>query len=291
MGIVEGNTMNVVVVVVLWFLFVSFPAFAQGWGPEVFFLYSKHSTLYGMQTKGHAHPVSIIIRDIITVATSLGFDVTDGPELEQEKYNFDMLNIPSWHPARDMWDTFWVKTLDGYGKRLMRTHTSSVQPRYMSTHQPPFSVMIPGKVFRYEPTDTTHEAQFFQLEGFMVGTDVSVATMKAFFAEFFSKLFKKDIHVRMRPSYFPFVEPGVEVDMSCFKCGGAGCATCKHTGWIEIMGAGMIHPTVLRDCHIDPDVYSGFAFGVGIDRIIMMKYGIDDIRVLYNGDIRVSAQF
>ena len=244
-----------------------------------------------MQTKGHAHPVSIIIRDIITTATSLGFDVTDGPELEQEKYNFDMLNIPSWHPARDMWDTFWVKTLDGYGKRLMRTHTSSVQPRYMSTHQPPFSVIIPGKVFRYEPADATHEAQFFQLEGFMVGTDVSVATMKAFFAEFFSKLFNKDIHVRMRPSYFPFVEPGVEVDMSCFKCVGAGCATCKHTGWIEIMGAGMIHPTVLRECNIDPDVYSGFAFGVGIDRIIMMKYGIDDIRVLYNGDIRVSAQF
>lgn len=244
-----------------------------------------------MEQKGHLHPLSILINDITQVATSLGFDVIDGPELEEEKYNFDMLNIPSWHPARDMWDTFWVKTLSDQGRRLMRTHTSSVQPRYMQSHQPPFAVMVPGKVFRYEPTDATHEAQFYQLEGFMVGKDVSIATMKSFFSEFFSRLFKKEIKVRMRPSYFPFVEPGVEVDMSCFKCGGDGCNTCKQTGWIEIMGAGMIHPKVLEACNINPEEWQGFAFGVGIDRIAMMKYGISDVRLLYDGDVRVSAQF
>lgn len=244
-----------------------------------------------MNTKGHFHPLSIVIGDMTRVACELGFDVVDGPELEEERYNFDMLNIPTWHPARDMWDTFWVKTLADRGRRLMRTQTSAVQPRYMTNHTPPFAVMVPGKVFRYEPTDATHESQFFQLEGFMVGKDVSVATMKSFFAQFFSKLFERDIHVRMRPSYFPFTEPGVEVDMSCFKCGGSGCATCKHTGWIEIMGAGMIHPKVLQECNIDPEVWSGFAFGMGIDRIVMMKYGIEDVRFLYNGDIRVAAQF
>ncbi len=244
-----------------------------------------------MEQKGHLHPLSILVNDITQVGTSLGFDVIDGPELEEEKYNFDMPNIPSWHPARDMWDTFWVKTLADRGRRLMRTHTSSVQPRYMESHTPPFAVMVPGKVFRYEPTDATHEAQFFQLEGFMVGRDVSVATMKSFFAKFFSELFKKEISVRMRPSYFPFVEPGVEVDMSCFKCEGSGCATCKQTGWIEIMGAGMIHPKVLEACNINEEEWQGFAFGVGIDRIAMMKYGIDDVRLLYSGDVRVAAQF
>lgn len=251
-----------------------------------------------MQTKdkekGHLHPLTIIIRDIKAIFSSMGFEVALGPEIETEYYNFDALNIPAHHPARDMWDTFWLKP-DKKGKskigELLRTHTSPVQVRYMEHHKPPFSIIAPGKVFRYEATDSTHEAQFHQIEGLMVGEDISLAHMRGVLENFFEQFFGTKTNLRLRPSFFPFVEPGVEIDMSCFKCKGGGCSICKHTGWIEIMGAGMIHPRVLESGGIDPREFQGFAFGVGVDRLAMLKYGIDDVRLLYTGDLRLINQF
>jgi phenylalanyl-tRNA synthetase alpha chain len=259
--------------------------------------------------KGHIHPISQMIAEINRIFSEMGFEVADGPELETEFYNFDALNIPADHPARDMWDTFLVKPR-ALGK-LMRTHTSPVQARYMEKHKPPFAIIVPGKVFRYEATDATHEAQFHQVEGLMVGKDISLANLKWVLAEFFEKFFGKKIDIRFRPSFFPFVEPGVEIDMSCFKCnvGGKsenpgfqngapsgadseiGCGICKKTGWIEIMGAGMVHPKVLENAGVDSREFSGFAFGVGIDRLAMLKYGVDDVRLFYSGDLRLVEQF
>lgn len=242
--------------------------------------------------RGHSHPLSLVIRRAADIFTSLGFAIAEGPEVELEKYNFDLLNIPADHPARDMWDTFWLKGRDAEeNRRLLRTHTSPVQVRYMLAHKPPYALVVPGRVFRYEATDATHEAQFYQLEGLMVGSGISLAHLKGVLERFFGELFGTHAKVRMRPSYFPFVEPGVEVDVSCFKCEGYGCALCKGTGWIEIMGAGMVHASVLRGCGVDPAHWQGFAFGCGIDRIAMLMYGIDDIRLFYGGDLRFSAQF
>lgn len=240
-------------------------------------------------SSGHIHPISQMITEINRIFSEMGFEVADGPELETEFYNFDALNIPADHPARDMWDTFWVKPRS-LGK-LMRTHTSPVQVRYMEKHKPPFAIIVPGKVFRYEATDATHEAQFHQVEGLMVGKDISLANLKWVLAEFFEKFFGKKIDIRFRPSFFPFVEPGVEIDMSCFKCAGSGCNICKQTGWIEIMGAGMVHPKVLESAGVDSREFSGFAFGVGIDRLAMLKYGVDDVRLFYSGDLRLVNQF
>ncbi|MBI5138794.1 MAG: phenylalanine--tRNA ligase subunit alpha [Candidatus Vogelbacteria bacterium] len=241
--------------------------------------------------RGHYHPLTLVIRDIADAFSSLGFEIADGPEIETEYYNFDALNVPKDHPARDMWDTFWLKE-DGSGvKKLLRTHTSPVQIRYMETHEPPIRIVVPGRSFRYEATDATHEAQFHQFEGLMIGETVSLASMKYILQEFFSKLFQNETKIRMRPSYFPFVEPGVEIDCSCFKCAGKGCNICKNVGWIEIMGAGMVHPKVLEGVNIDPRKWKGFAFGGGIDRVAMLKYGIDDIRLLFNGDLRLVNQF
>lgn len=239
--------------------------------------------------KGHIHLISRMIAEINRIFSEMGFEVADGPEMETEFYNFDALNILANHPARDMWDTFWVKPQSA-GK-LMRTHTSPVQVRYMEKHKPPFAVIAPGKVFRYEATDATHEAQFHQVEGFMVGKDISLANLKWVLALFFEKFFGKKIDIRFRPSFFPFVEPGVEIDMSCFKCEGGGCGLCKKTGWIEIMGAGMIHPKVLENVGIDSREFFGFAFGGGIDRLAMLKYGVDDVRLFYSGDLRLVNQF
>lgn len=235
----------------------------------------------------------------------MGFEVAEGPEMESEYYNFDTLNIPAHHPARDMWDTFWLKS-NGQGamgknvSQLLRTHTSPVQVRYMESHTPPIRIIAPGKVYRYEATDATHEAQFYQLEGLVVGEGISLAHLKGTLEEFFTKFFAKESNVRLRPSYFPFVEPAVEVDASCFKCSGTGilqqaqdsqCSLCKGTGWIEIMGAGMVHPKVLESCHIDSNKYTGFAFGGGVERLAMLKCGIPDMRILHSGDARVSDQF
>ncbi len=230
--------------------------------------------------KGHLHPMTQMIREIQTIFEEIGFEVAQGPELETEFYNFDALNIPANHPARAMQDTFWVNTLKGSKDRLvLRTHTSPVQIRYMQTHKPPFKIIVPGKVYRNEATDATHEAQFYQVEGLYVAEKVSMAELKGTMEYFFKKLFGDDVQLRFRPSFFPFVEPGAEADIF-FK-----------GKWLEVMGAGPVHENVLRTAGIDPEKYSGFAFGGGIDRLLMIKYGLDDIRQVYSGDLRFVNQF
>jgi phenylalanyl-tRNA synthetase alpha chain len=234
---------------------------------------------------GHIHPLSLITREVNAIFSELGFSFAEGPEMETIAYNFDMLNFPPDHPARDMQDTFFIAGKDAM---VMRTHTSPVQVRFMETHEPPLRAIVPGKVFRNEATDATHEAQFFQLEGLMVDRDVSLAHLKGTLEYFFSRFFGGNVEVRFRPSFFPFVEPGIEVDMRL--TGDSAPAKLKDK-WIEIMGAGMIHPNVLRNAGIDPSVFQGFAFGMGMDRLAVMKYEIDDIRILYSGDLRVVNQF
>ncbi len=236
--------------------------------------------------KGHTHPSTAMIHEITTIFKEMGFEVVEGPEMEDEWHNFDALNFPKDHPARDMQDTFFLRN-----DMLMRTHTSNVQIRYMETHKPPFAIASPGKVFRNEATDRTHEAQFFQFEALLVGKDISVANLRFYLETFLKKIFGDDTVIRLRPSFFPFVEPGFEVDMQCGVCEGTGCPTCKHAGWIEILGAGLVHPNVLNSVGIDHREWSGLAFGIGVDRLVMMKTQLDDIRNLYTGDLRVIRQF
>lgn len=236
--------------------------------------------------KGHKHPLSQMIAEINAIFSEIGFVFAEGPEAESEYYNFDRLNIPKDHPARDMQDTFWFRNSDVSEPTVLRTHTSPVQARYMESHEPPIRVIVPGKVFRNEATDATHEAQFFQLEGLYVDKGVQLGHLKGALEYFFSKFFSGETEVRFRPSFFSFVEPGVEVDMML-----KGSTSKLANRWIEIMGAGMVHPSVLRDSGIDPKEYSGFAFGMGIDRLAVMKYEIDDIRNLYTGDLRFVNQF
>ena len=241
-----------------------------------------------MMTKqqGHQHPLTKMISEINSIFAEIGFVFAEGPEAETEHYNFDLLNFPKDHPARDMQDTFFLKEEDVKEPMVLRTHTSPVQARYMESHKPPIRVIVPGKVFRNEATDATHEAQFHQLEGLYVDKGVHMGHLKGTIEYFFSKFFEGDVEVRFRPSFFPFVEPGVEVDMMLKN------STSKLANkWIEIMGAGMVHPNVLRNCGIDPTVYSGFAFGMGIDRLGVMKYGVDDVRNFYSGDLRFVNQF
>ena len=236
--------------------------------------------------KGHQHPLTQMISEINSIFSEIGFVFAEGPEVETEEYNFDRLNVPKDHPARDMQDTFWFKDKDVSEPTVLRTHTSPVQARYMETHKPPIRVIVPGKTFRNEATDATHEAQFYQLEGLYVDKRVHLGHLKGAIEYFFSKFFSGDVKVRFRPGFFPFVEPGVEVDMML-----RNSDSKLANKWIEIMGAGMVHPNVLRDSGIDPEVYSGFAFGMGIDRLGVMKYGIDDVRHMYNGDLRFVNQF
>lgn len=238
--------------------------------------------------QGHIHPLSRTMDEIVRILVELGFEVALGPEIETEHYNFDALNVPKDHPARDVQDTFWIK---GVKETVLRTHTSPVQVRYMEKHKPPYAIVVPGKVYRYEATDATHETQFHQVEGLVVGEKVTLAQLKWTLQTFFKKLLGDDVVMRLRPSFFPFVEPGVEVDISCFLCHGKGCSVCKHTGWIEVMGAGMVHPNVLLSGGVDPRRYAGFAFGMGVDRLVMIKYGIEDVRLLYAGDLRLVNQF
>jgi len=280
---------------------------------------------------GHLHPLTIIENEIIDIFKSMSFSIIDGgPEVETEYYNFDALNIPKNHPAREMHDTFWLQdnqkqlTRDTKqltesqrskvkGQRLLlRTHTSPMQIRYMETHKPPFQIVVPGRVFRYEATDASHEINFNQIECLMVGKDVNLTNFKYIIQEFFTRLFKKKLEVRLRPSYFPFVEPGLEIDIQCVKCGTRKaqpsqtrgtrkrphelessdyCNICKGTGWLEIMGAGMVHPNVLKAGGYDPREYQGFAFGLGCERIAMLKYNIPDIRMFYSGDLKFINQF
>ncbi len=238
-----------------------------------------------MIERGHLHPLSQIIRDMVRIFGDMGFSFEEGPELESEYYNFDTLNVPKDHPSRDMQDTFFIKDRPGY---VLRTHTSPVQIHSMEEYGAPLRVIVPGKVFRNEATDATHEAQFYQLEGLMVDKGVSMAHLKGTLQKFFEEFFKGSVEVRFRPSFFPFVEPGVEVDMRLT----APDAPDKLRGrWIEIMGAGMVHPNVLRAGKIDPNVYSGFAFGMGIDRLAMLYFGVDDVRHFYSGDLRFVNQF
>jgi phenylalanyl-tRNA synthetase alpha chain len=233
--------------------------------------------------KGHLHPLTVVQQDAVKIFESLGFAVASGPEMEDSYHNFDALNIPKDHPARDMQDTLFIKKTKEK-ELVMRTHTSGVQIRFMeelvaSGGKPPFAVVAPGKVFRNESTDTTHEIQFHQIEGLMVGEDISLANLKGVLLEFFKEFLGEDVEIRLRPGFFPFVEPGVEVDL-------------KFKGkWLEVLGAGMVHPNVLKSVGIDPEKYQGFAFGIGVDRMAMMKYEVLDIRMFYNGDLRVVEQF
>lgn len=243
-------------------------------------------------TIGHLHPLSVLEKRVREIFKAMNFSVVEGPEAESEFYNFDALNIPKSHPARDMWDTFWLEEeTKTRGKMLLRTHTSPVQIRYMETHKPPFQVIVPGKVFRFEATDVSHEINFNQVEGFMVGKDISLANFKFIIQEFFKRLFNKDLKIRLRPSFFPFVEPGLEVDLECIRCSGKGCGICGESGWLEIMGAGMIHPKVFEVAGYNPREWQGFAFGLGLERIAIIKYNIPDIRLFYSGDLRFIRQF
>lgn len=251
---------------------------------------------------GQLHPTTLVLREILDTFNSMGFETVEGPEVEWDKYNFDMLNIPDEHPARDMWDTFYVQAppqaISEGGllhKMLLRTHTSPNQARVMERQEPPVRVVVPGLCYRYEATDATHEAMFYQVEGLAVDKGIKMSDLRGVLLAFAQRLFGSERKVRFRCDYFPFVEPGVDVSISCHLCNGKGCAVCKQSGWIEIMGAGMVHPNVLQGVGYDPAVYTGFAFGMGPERIALLKYGINDIRLLYDrdrgNDLRFLRQF
>ena len=236
--------------------------------------------------RGSLHPVTQIQSEIEDLFISLGFAVLDGPEVETEYHNFDALNIPSDHPARDAQDTFWLT--DG---NLLRTHTSPVQVRGMERLGAPLRVIAPGRVFRNEEVDASHEHTFYQVEGMMIDHEVSVGHLVYFMKAMLSAVFHREVSVRLRPGFFPFVEPGFELDLGCLICGGPGCPVCKQSGWVEMMGCGLVHSNVLRMSGIDPEQWNGFAFGLGLTRLVMMRYGIDDIRHLQGGDLRFLEQF
>jgi len=243
--------------------------------------------------KGHEHPLTLVQNELEDIFTSLGFVVGDGPELESDYYNFTALNVPPLHPARDMQDTFYVDLKNKAGERelLMRTQTSSVQVRMLQKYGAPLKAVIPGRCFRNEATDARHEHTFYQFEGLMVGRDINFANLKSFLEIVGKKLFGPETKLRMRPKFYPFVEPGNNGEYTCFLCQGKGCRVCKHSGWLEIVGAGLVHPDVLRAGGLDPEEYSGFAFGFGLTRLAMLKYGINDVRLFNGGDIRFLEQF
>ncbi|MBC7472863.1 MAG: phenylalanine--tRNA ligase subunit alpha [Candidatus Sericytochromatia bacterium] len=235
---------------------------------------------------GNAHSITQIQYELEDIFKSMGFSIFEGPEMEDDYHNFEALNIPKDHPARDMQDTFWLDN-----GNLLRTHTSSVQVRTMEKIKPPLQGISPGRVFRYEATDASHENTFYQVEGLMVGKDISVANLIYVMKVLLKEIFKRDVKIRLRPGFFPFVEPGFELDINCLICNGKGCSVCKHSGWVELLPCGLIHPNVLKMQSIDTEKYSGFAFGLGLNRLVMMRYGIDDIRHFMAGDIRFLEQF
>lgn len=243
--------------------------------------------------KGHLNPITIIQDELEDLFLSMGFIVEDGPELESDFYNFEALNIPPNHPARDMQDTFYIdkKNKEGELDLVLRTQTSSVQVRAMEEHGAPLKVVVPGRVFRSEATDVRHEHTFYQFEGLMVDRDINFSHLKGVLEEIGKRLYGEGTKVRMRPKFYPFVEPGVNIEYTCFLCDGNGCNLCKKSGWLEVGGCGMVHPNVLREGGIDPDEYSGFAFGFGLNRLVMLKYGIEDIRSFNSGDMRFLEQF
>ena len=245
-------------------------------------------------TPGHLHLTTQTLRQIYTIFGRMGFEVYEAPDVELESYNFDLLNIPAHHPARDMWDTFWVKdNADGLPtRRLLRTHTSPGQMRVMRERYPePIRVILPGKCYRYEQITARSEHQFYQVEGLAVGKNITMTDLIGTLAQFASMFYGPGHKMRVRSSYFPFTEPSIEVDMDCIFCGGKGCRVCKHTGWLEIAGAGMVHPVVLKNGGYDPDEWSGFAFGPGVERPAMLKYNVNDIRYFYGNDLRFLRQF
>jgi len=239
----------------------------------------------GVRT-GSLHPVEIVKQEIVEVFSKLGFFVMEGREVESDFYNFESLNIPQEHPARDMQDTFYLTN-----GLLLRTHTSACQVRAMKKFQPPFKAIFPGKCFRYENVDASHETTFYQLEGLMIDRRISVANLIAIMKLMLEEVFMRELEVRLRPGFFPFVEPGFELDIKCLLCGGKGCSACKGSGWLELLPCGLVHPKVLEYGGLDPAEWQGFAFGLGLTRMAMMKYGIGDIRVFMSGDLRVLTQF
>jgi phenylalanyl-tRNA synthetase alpha chain len=253
---------------------------------------------------GHFHPLTIVRKEAEDIFQKIGFEIAQGPEVEDEKHNFDFLNIPKDHPARDMWDTFWLKESgsskfkvqgsrlrDKNQRFLLRTHTSPVQIRYMEKHNPPLRIIAPGRCFRYEATDASHEINFYHIEGLMIDNKINAAHFKAIMKKFFETFFQREVKLRIRPSFFPFTEPSFEIDIECLVCQGKGCSTCSQRGWIEMAGAGMVHPNVFKAVKLNPKNWQGFAFGLGLDRLTMMKYKIDDIRLFYSSDLRFLEQF
>jgi len=240
---------------------------------------------------GHIHPTEQVRREVEDIFRSMGFEVVRGQEVDDEENNFDLLNIPASHPARDLWDTFWIKGSADKNRLLLRTHTSNMQVRTMRDRKPPMRIVNIGRVYRYEATDKTHESTFHQIEGFIVDETTTMGDLRGVLHTLFETIFQQKLTTRLRPSYFPFTEPSVELDMSCLFCKGKGCSVCKKTGWLEIGGAGMIHPNVLKNGGFNPLKYQGFAFGMGLDRITMLKCGINDIRWLQSGDLRFLEQF
>lgn len=244
-------------------------------------------TLPGVQKRaGSLHPNTLMQYELEQIFTAMGFKVLEGPDIESEYYNFTALNIPEDHPARDTQDTFWLT--DG---NLLKTHTSPMQIRAMKQYGAPLRAVFPGRCFRFEATDASHDSTFYQLEGLMIDKDISVANVIAVMKELLRAVFNKDVKVRQRPGYFPFVEPGFELDINCLICEGEGCSVCKQSGWLELLPCGLVHPNVIKAGGLDPKEYSGFAFGLGLTRLVMMKYGIDDIRLLQGGDLRFLKQF
>ena len=235
---------------------------------------------------GVPHPCTLALNEVLSALTGLGFDIVEGPEIELDHYNFELLNLPKNHPARDAQDTFYVDD-----NIVLRTHTSPVQARTMLSRKPPIRIACPGRVFRADEVDATHSPVFHQIEGLVIDKDVNMGDLKGTLDALFKKLYGEDMETRFRPSFFPFTEPSAEVDLTCIACHGKGCRVCKGTGWIEVLGCGMVNPKVLEMCGIDPSVYSGFAFGIGLERITMLRYGIKDMRLLYEGDERFLRQF
>ncbi|MDD3399977.1 MAG: phenylalanine--tRNA ligase subunit alpha [Candidatus Paceibacterota bacterium] len=235
---------------------------------------------------GSLHPLTQARRKAEEIFQSMGFEVAEGPDIETEWYNFDALNIPKDHPARDVWDTFYLK--NGF---LLRTHTSPVQVRYMEKNNPPLRIIVPGTVYRHEATDPSHEFQLQQIEGLMVDKNISVANLKAIVGEFFKRFFEKDIDFRLRPDFFPFTEPSFDISITCLVCKGKGCPVCKESGWLEVAGAGMVHPNVFKAAGLVPGQWQGWAFGFGLERLVMLKHKINDIRLFRSGDLRFLKQF
>ena len=235
---------------------------------------------------GHRHPLSIVLDEVKDIFIGMGFSIATGPEIEWDYYNFEALNIPEGHPARDTQDTFYITE-----KMLLRTQTSPCQIRYMEGHKPPIRMIAPGRVFRSDPVDATHSPLFHQIEGLVVDKDITMADLKGNLLTLAKKLYGEDTEIRLRPHHFPFTEPSCEIDVSCFRCHGKGCSMCKNEGWIEILGAGMVHPKVLERGGIDPEVYSGYAFGLGVERLAMFRFAVDDMRLFYDNDLRFLNQF